>query len=59
METKEFYTVKETMELLGVKKRTIYHYRSKGILKCHKPAGFLYITHKSIQDFLKRRTQKN
>jgi predicted site-specific integrase-resolvase len=52
VENKEFFTVPETMKLLGVKRTTIYKYRREGILECHKPAGLLYITWESINRFL-------
>ena len=56
METKEFYSVREAMAILNVKRCTIYKYRNLGILKCYKPAGLLYFTYKSIHDFLKSRS---
>jgi excisionase family DNA binding protein len=38
---KKWGTASEVENLLGIKRRTVYHYVAKGILKAHKVGGFL------------------
>jgi excisionase family DNA binding protein len=39
--SKKWGTAYEVEEILGIKRRTVYHYVAKGILKAHKVGGIL------------------
>jgi len=55
---KMYSTVEEAMEVLNLKKRTIYKYCHDGTLTYSKPKNILYITNESIRDFLKNGIHK-
>lgn len=49
----KFYTVEETAQLLQISKQTIRNYLKRGMLRGQRIGQPVYITEKSIQDFLK------
>ena len=52
MEKKDYLTVEEAAEFLGVSKRTVYQYLHEGRLIKSKPAGILYIPYASLVEFI-------
>ncbi|MDP8211458.1 MAG: helix-turn-helix domain-containing protein [Candidatus Stygibacter australis] len=58
MMEKMYSTVEEAMEVLNLKKRTIYKYCHDGTLTYSRPKNMLYITNESIRNFLKNGIQK-
>ncbi len=57
--SEKFYTVKEVMEVLGIKSnRTIYRYIREGKLNCSKLNERLRFTEADIQEFLAKNMKK-
>lgn len=49
-------SIKELQEILGVSRHTIYNYRKRGLLPCHKYSTRKIMFSKSdIEDFLRQR----
>lgn len=49
---KDFFTIKETMQLLSISRTQLYYLRVRGVLECRRVGRKVYITKQAINNLV-------
>jgi hypothetical protein len=49
---KDFFTIKETMQMLSISRTQLYYLRVRGVLECKKVGRKVYITRQAINNLI-------